>query len=337
MEMVYEIAGISRQGHYSNNKRMERNSVEQEAVLAEVRNLRLSHPNMGSRPMYKRLDVQSMGINKFEKMLKSKGLGIKIKRNKHKTTDGSKYKGKLYNLLNGKIINSINQVWVSDITYFQVNGKTFYIILIMDIYSRKILGYSISENMFSENNIAVLKQALKHRGQTSYANNLIHHSDKGSQYMSLAYKELLSDFEIMISVAENSLENGYAEKLNSTVKNDYLCFYATDNLKMLRKYLRHCVRLYNDERPHSSLNYLTPSQFEDMLQGKSGKQMKLYDFTQKPINEFYKGIQQSEYLMKKGSEEPDFPTAQSYSSNGCSPAEPFSASLCDANVNKNNK
>ena len=241
MEMVYEIAGISRQGHYSNTKRIDRNSVEQETILTEVRKARLFHPNMGSRPMYKYLDIQCMGINKFEKLLAAKGLGIKIKRNKHKTTDGSKYKGRLSNLLNGKVINNINQVWVSDITYFQVKDKTFYIILIMDIYSRKILGSGIYDNMFSENNIAVLRQSLKHRAIASYENNLIHHSDKGIQYMSLIYKKMLSDFEIRISVAENSLENAYAEKLNSTVKNDYLYFYATDSLKMLRKYLKHCV------------------------------------------------------------------------------------------------
>ena len=346
MEKVYEVAGISRQGHHSSLKRLASKEEKTEAILSQVRQARLLHHRMGSRVLHKQLNIQGMGINKFEKMLKAKGLGIKTKRNKHKTTDGSKYKGKETNLLNGKKVNSINQVWVSDITYFSVNNKTFYIIIIMDVYSRKILGCEVYENMFGKNNIFVLKQALKSRKQSSYNYTLIHHSDKGSQYTSIEYKKLLSKSKIRISVARNSLENGYAERINSTLKNDYLVFHATEDLKQLRKNLKRCVWLYNNDRPHSSLNYFSPVKFEQWLSTQTdgiGETIVLYDFTQGYTIEFFEGIEQPKNqsfdLTKKGSEEPDFSTAQDYSLKGCSPAEPFSASSCGAKVTRirNNK
>ena len=319
MEMVYEIACISRQGHHSNRKRIEVKKTVNDSVLSQVREARLSHPRMGSRPLYRLLNIQGMGINQFENLLLTEGLGIKIKRNRHKTTDGSKYKGRLCNLLNGKTVNAINQVWVSDITYFQVKEKTFYITIIMDIYSRKILGCEVYENMFAQNNISVLKQALKYRCHTTYSNDLIHHSDKGSQYMSTDYRKLLSDYDIRISVAEDSLQNGYAERINSTIKNDYLNFHKTEDLKKLRRNLKRCVWLYNHERPHSSLNYLTPAVFEQSLSKQlkgTGSEMILYDFTQDYMIEFFKGMGQSKnqfVYKKKGSGEPDFSTVQDYS------------------------
>ena len=341
MEKVYEVAGISRQGHHASLKRIASKAGTIDSILSQVRKTRLSHPNMGSRPLYKKLNIEGIGINKFEKLLKAEGLGIERKRNKHKTTDGSKYKGNDANLLNGKEVNSVNQVWVTDITYFQVNNETFYIIIIMDVYSRIILGCSVFKNMPKENNIAVLKQALKVRKQSSYNHTLIHHSDKGSQYTSIGYKEILLKYKIKMSLAKNSLENGYAERINSTIKNDYLVFHATEDLKQLRKNLKHCVWLYNHERPHSSLNYLTPVQFEQWLSTQEngiGETMTLYDFTQENnyTVEFFEGIgqpkNQSASPNEKGSEEPDFLTVQDYSLKGCSPAEPFSASSCGAKV-----
>ena len=110
MEQVYEIAGISRQGHYSHQKRLVSKLAKTESLLSVVRETRLSHPRMGSRPLYKLLNVEGIGINQFEKLLAREGLGIKRKRNRHKTTDGSKYKGGLSNLLNGIEIDTINQV-----------------------------------------------------------------------------------------------------------------------------------------------------------------------------------------------------------------------------------
>ena len=90
MEMLYAIAGISRQGHHSNSNRLDSKQAVKVLVLPEVRKARASHPRMGSRPLFKMLNIQGMGINQFETLLSTEGLDIKQKRNRHKTTDGSK-------------------------------------------------------------------------------------------------------------------------------------------------------------------------------------------------------------------------------------------------------
>ena len=228
-------------------------------VLGLVRQARLSHPRMGSRPLYKMLNISGMGINQFERLLSEEGLCIKRKRNRSKTTDGHLFKGKIMNLTNGKVLDGINQLWVSDITYFQRGNKNFYIILMMDVYSRVIIGAGIYTDMFSDNNILVLKASLRERGIKNYDGSLIHHSDKGSQFMSKAYRELLKKYGIELSVAENSLQNAYAERLNGIIKNDYLEFFHTEDLSQLRRHLNRSVWLYNNQRPHSALKYTRTS------------------------------------------------------------------------------
>jgi transposase InsO family protein len=262
MEKMYEISGISRQGHYKISKRKTARESQRAHIILQVRQARISHPRMGSRPLHKMLKIECVGINQFERLLSSNGMGIKVKRNKRKTTDGHLHKERETNKMNGKSIDGINQAWVSDITYFQSGSKIFYITMIMDIYSRKILGTAIHTDMFAVNTLSVLKASIKSRGILNYEYKLIHHSDKGSQYMSTVYRNILSYHKIEMSVAENSLQNAYAERINGTIKNDYLQFYKTENLTQLRKYLRHTISLYNSHRPHSSLNYMTPEAFE---------------------------------------------------------------------------
>ena len=273
VQAKYKYCGISRQCHHTCTVYEVRGKAKKLAcgkdlvrveVLGLVRQARLSHPRMGSRPLYKMLNVSGMGINKFERLLSEEGLGIKRKRNRSKTTDGHLFKGKIKNLINGKVLDDINQLWVSDITYFQRGDKNFYIILIMDVYSRVIIGYGIYTDMFSDNNtctvyevrgILVLKASLRKRGIKNYGGALIHHSDKGSQFMSKAYRELLGKYGIVLSVAENSLQNAYAERLNGT----RLEFFHTEDLSQLRRHLNRSVWLYNNQRPHSALKYTRTS------------------------------------------------------------------------------
>jgi transposase InsO family protein len=332
MEAVYHISGISRQGHSQARARLVSQKSRKESVLSSVALARVSHPRMGSRPLYKMLGVEGMGINQFERLLSEEGLGIRRKRNKRKTTDGHLFQGRAVNKINGMILTDINQVWVSDITYFQTGNKTFYITMIMDVYSRRILGADIYPDMFSENNLKVLQQSLKMRGITHYKGGLIHHSDKGSQYMSEKYKSKLIAYGIELSVAENSLQNGYAERINGIIKNDYLQFFHSEDIKQLRRYLKHCVSLYNSERPHSSIGYLTPEAYEKSLTENKHREMHLYNFNTKVSVEFFSGISDqngdSQNEKQALKEEPAIPIEQGYSLMGCSPAEPISASPC---------
>jgi transposase InsO family protein len=342
MEAIYEYCGISRQGHHQAKKLSHHKNLVREDVLRQVRQARLSHPRMGSRPLHKMLGISDIGINQFERLLSAEGLCIKRRRNRCKTTDGHLFKGKVTNLINGKVLDEVNQLWVSDITYFQRSDKVFYIILLMDVYSRMILGSGIYTDMFSDNNLLVLRSCLKQRGIKDYGGNLIHHSDKGSQYMSKAYKEMLKKHGIELSVAENSLQNAYAERLNGIIKNDYLQFFHTEDLPQLRRHLKRSVWLYNHKRPHSALKYMTPVEYEDYLKNGEHEKMTLYDFSPKIVDEFFSGIgnrNDSASMIKKQTLnlEPVIPVGQRYSFVGCSPAEPSSASLCQCKSSNNQK
>jgi putative transposase len=280
MESVYEISGVSRQGYFQEKKRgMQKESIV-ERTQEMVLQVRADHPKMAARPMHYMLNIDMMGINKFEELLSSLGLGIKRKKRCIKTTNSNHNYRTYVNLVNGIVLDGINQLWVSDITYFITKEKVYYIIFIQDVYSRAILGYSASDNMYTINNIETLKMALKSRSAKAVP-GLIHHSDKGSQYCSNEYIKLMKSSGMKISMASNSLENPYAERLNGIIKNDYLVAYDTSTLNKLKKSLDKVVWLYNNERPHSELGYLSPAKYEDKIANIAIEQrykMELYDF-----------------------------------------------------------
>ena len=186
------------------------------------------------------------------------------------------------NLVHGKIITDINCLWASDITYFKPYDQTFYIVVILDVYSRRIIGYSASDNMFAINNQKALSMAMNTRRQKQFT-GMIHHSDKGSQYSSKEYVKMLTSANIQISMAETCLENGYAERVIGTLKNDYLRMYNIITLKQLQTTLARQVKLYNN-CPHGELGKLSSLAFEKYISGKSKQEhpvMQLYDFRQK--------------------------------------------------------
>jgi len=280
METIYAISGISCQGYYQQKQRLDVKIFLHKRIVEMVKQVRKEHPRMGSRPMCHLLKVQCIGINKFEDIVSSSGLGIEKKRLWIKTTH-SNHNLQIYdNLTYGLELNGINQLWVSDITYYIKINQVYYLIFIQDVYSRRIIGYSSSDNMYTQNNIKALKMAFKLRKSAKYT-ELIHHSDKGSQYCSNEYTKQLKKAGIQISMAKNSLENPYAERLNGIIKNDYLAFREVNNIKQLNKALKEVVFIYNHKRPHSELDYLTPVEYEKKMQKLPKDQvntMKLYDF-----------------------------------------------------------
>lgn len=114
-----------------------------------------------------------------------------------------------------------HQVLQSDITYFYLNDDSYYIVFILDVYTRKIIGYNVSSNMRHESNIKALKMALK-QIDLKERSNMIHHSDRGSQYGSKAYVKILNDSGIKISMGLKAQDNAFAERINGTIKNEYL-------------------------------------------------------------------------------------------------------------------
>lgn len=285
MEQLYFVAGISRQYYFKAIKTQSRNQILYSRILEAVLEIRESHPRMGARSLHKMMNLHGeIGVNRFERYLQQAGLGIEQKRSFIITTNSNHPWLKYKNLLYGIKLTGINQVWSSDITYFIIAEKVFYIIFIEDVYSRRILGYAANDNMFADNNIEVLLDCIKQRGNVSFA-DLIHHSDKGSQYCSKVYISILEKHNIKISMAETSLENAYVERLNGTIKNGYLYpRKKVHDLKSLRRELDIVVKLYNEEKPHSKLGMLTPVEFENQLSKikmQDRKVLELHDFTKR--------------------------------------------------------
>jgi putative transposase len=242
----------------------------------QVKKIRKKHKNMGARVMYHQLKIDTVGINKFEKIVSENGLSVKIRRRRIITTNGL-YEKTDKNLINNLVLFNINQVIAGDITYLILNDKTYYIFTLKDMYSKRVIGLYGSDTMLATNAIITLRQAIKLRGESIF--KCIHHSDAGSQYKSKAYKNVLQRHQLKMSIAENCLQNGMAEQLNGIIKNDYIDTNIK-NLRDLNKQLTEIKRLINEEKPVKELGYKTPVEFEQWLEHQvNPPKMKLYDFT----------------------------------------------------------
>jgi putative transposase len=223
------------------------------------------HPGMGLRTMYDMLKPDGIGRDAFITLGLQQGFRLKTVEKYTRTTYSVK-SNRYGNLLGGIIFTGINQLWSSDITYYFMVDQFYYIVLVMDVYSRRVVGYSLADNMRAENNVTALKMALKTRGIQHYQNTLIHHSDKGTQYASDAYTELLDGYGIQISMCTEVYENTHIERLNDTIKNQYLNRWNIQNIKELKQKLSETIHTYNYTRPHQSIDKLSPVQYEKHLE-----------------------------------------------------------------------
>lgn len=225
---------------------------------------------MGLRLMYEQFEPNGIGRDAFIALGLLNGFRLKAPVNPVKTTWPDKT-SPYPNLIADKYLTNVNQLWVSDLFYFHLGGKHYYIVLIMDVYSRRIIGYSAADNMRAENNVQALNQALKIRGIKKYRHQLIHHSDRGSQYVSQAYTNLLNDHQIQISMCINVLDNSYMERLNGTIKNSYLKLWPIENeLQLKSQFIHKAIDGYNN-RQHRSLEKKTPIEFETYVKQLSKK------------------------------------------------------------------
>jgi putative transposase len=261
MTDLYMLCGISKQGHLQALKEEKLFLAKQVLYFNLIIEARELHPVMGLRNIYETYQPEGIGRDAFILLGKSAGFQLENRAKPTRTTFSVK-SNRYKNLLHEQWFTDINQVWVSDITYFDVKGKYYYITFIMDVYSRRIVGYHAADNMRAENNIYALNMALKLRGVKNYKQQLIHHSDKGSQYIANDYTNLLDEMGILISMCNEVYENAHIERVNGTIKNDYLIHYNIQNFEQLIKGLKKAVDIYNFQRPHKALNRMSPCQFE---------------------------------------------------------------------------
>lgn len=264
MRLFYDVIGISKQGVYDMEHRWRKRSESMENLLCMVQEIRSKHPTMAVRHMYHKLQPQNIGRDKFEEFCSIHGLGAKRHRNYRRTTDSYGVK-RFENLERGFTPQSMNQLWQSDITYFEVMGRFYYLTFIVDSFSRYIVGYSVSKYLMTEHTtIPALKMAIKFRKKENVS-NLILHSDGGGQYYDKDFLKLTKSYNIRNSMCEYAWENGKAERINGVIKNNYLIHKNITSFNMLVKEVGKTVRLYNTDKPHCKLNYLTPADYEKML------------------------------------------------------------------------
>jgi transposase InsO family protein len=264
MNALYAIAGISKQGHFQAISRLKYLAQVAVLVLQLVVDLRVIHPRIGVRKLYHLLGFQEIGRDGLFDLLRTHNLLIKPLRSRIKTTwphPSANFK----NLVSGMTLSGINQVWVSDITYILLLGYPCYLHQIMDLYSRRIIGYCLSKTLRAEATIKMLRMALKTRGIKKYNQQLIHHSDRGSQYISTEYCKLLGQYEIRISMGKSALENAYSERVNGIIKNEYIYPRGSKYFKGLDKVTHQDIHSYNHLRPHGELGMMTPVSFEESL------------------------------------------------------------------------
>jgi len=283
---VLELCGISRQAHF---QALQRSLKQQQKAVLHVRMMeqtRAIHPGMGLRTMYDMLHPDGIGRDGFIALGLQEGFRLKTVEKQTRTTYSVK-SNRYGNLLGEMEFTDINQLWSSDITYLYCLEQFFYIVFIMDVYSRRIIGYSLAENMRAENNVAALQMALHTRGIDKYHHQLIHHSDKGTQYASDDYTEQLQKHQIQISMCNEVYENTHIERVNDTIKNQYLNRMAISGKGDLKTKLAQSVKAYNEQRPHQRLNRIPPVVYEQkLLQIDKEKRMKMKIYTVK-INHDY--------------------------------------------------
>jgi putative transposase len=232
-------------------------------LLTEAEELRKEHPGCGLEKMYYSLNPDFIGRDRFIELFMELGFGLKKRINYKRTTYSvsSKYK----NLIKGLVVNKPSIIWQTDITYYDVNNKFYYVVFIIDVYTKVIVGYEVSDNMRATANMKAMQMAL-----ANYEAPMIHHSDRGGQYIYGEYIKLLKDNKCKISMSKSSQDNAYAERINRTIKEEYLDHWRPSDFKTLKQQTEKAVENYNNKRIHNNLDRMKPVEFYKSL-GKTNK------------------------------------------------------------------
>lgn len=264
LEKLCGLFGLTRQAYYQFIKRGVSHVVEHEFIIQRVLEIRKDHRRMGGRKLYHKLtpffeDHQiKMGRDSFFRLLAAHNLLVKKRKRRVYTTNSFHWLRKYPNLIKNFNPSAPNQLWVSDITYWKCGPCFLYISLITDAYSHMVVGYHVAETLESVESVQALNMAISTLSDRSY--DLIHHSDRGAQYCSGIYVEILRCNTIQISMTESGdpLENPIAERENGILKDEYLWDQKANSLEEAKLILDRSIELYNIDRPHMSISNLTP-------------------------------------------------------------------------------
>lgn len=258
MNALYRTIGLSKQAVAQYQERQEVFDQKMSGLVKQADALRAEHPGCGVEKMYSALSPDFIGRDRFVEAMMGMGYRLKKKRNYRRTTVAAK---EYYpNLIKGLVVDGPGQVWQSDITYLPIGERHFYGVFIIDVYTKEIVGYQVSDHMRAVANVMALELALKEHGPPR-----IHHSDRGSQYTYKGYTERLEGLGCQLSMAESAQDNAYAERINRTLKEEYLDYWNPKDFKDLKRCVDKAVKQYNNNRPHNNIGKIPPKKYKNKV------------------------------------------------------------------------
>lgn len=263
LRVVCRLLGYTRQAYHKRRRSEERTAIRSELVIQQVIRIRTLQKRIGVRKLHHMLSGFlsehriEMGRDHLYDLLRESGLLVRKRRLKKPRTTVSLPFWRYPNLIREFVPTHSGQLWVSDITYVRVGGGFAYLSLVTDAYSRKIVGHCLGGDLSAKGCVAALKMAQRNNPSRE---GLIHHSDRGMQYSSSAYVKVLGK-RTRVSMTEKGdpLENAIAERVNGILK-DELLDKRFESFREARERIDEAISIYNNLRPHLSLDMLTPQQ-----------------------------------------------------------------------------
>jgi putative transposase len=261
MDRICRNFGKSRQAFYKEVKARISEGLQEAIVIKTVQQIRRSQPRVGGRKLQKMLLPLSIEISRdglFD-ILREESLLVRVRKNYRRTTSSTHRFRKYSNLIKELSITKPNEVFVSDITYLDTIEGFCYLALVTDLYSRKIVGWDVSESLSMEGCQRALRMALK---GVKDPEKLIHHSDRGFQYCNPRYIQILESLNSKISMTEEChvYENAVAERVNGILKNEFLLGEKLQSFNHAQALTAQAVTIYNQQRLHTSIGYKTPEE-----------------------------------------------------------------------------
>ena len=259
--------GVSRQGLYKRAKAYDQGLSQEKMIISFVRKTRLTQDKIGMRKLHRMFlnghPEMAVGRDYFMKICQTYKLTyhLNCQKKRYKSADvkGEPLSGVVPNLVpKGLLTIRSNVIWCSDITYLKAGGEHVYLSLVVDYHSRKIVGWHLSDNMKTDEVIKALDKALQQAPRTK---GIIHHSDRGSQYRSVQYQKYLKLHNMTPSMTDGGkpYQNAKVERINGILKHELGLIKHAENIHILRANVAEAIHIYNAQRLHSSLAYLTPN------------------------------------------------------------------------------
>jgi transposase InsO family protein len=268
MERFYKYMGMSRQGAKQGIASFQKEKTMMGEIEVLVTNYRLKKDRRaGSRTLFYNLGIKvlyGIGVTRFEGLMSKYGLSLHPLQTRIITTKSSLQSWNYRNLTSGLELQSINKLVVGDLTYINWGKKRYYLFCLTDVYSGRIVGYSLSTRMRSEDAMIALNMWMILRGMQNLL-LCIHHTDGGGQYFSKIYLKALRKLGVRVSVAKNCLQNGYAEQRNGLIKHHLIPTISSVKEKHLHKGMGQVIEYYNAERKQAALGWKSPVEFEKYI------------------------------------------------------------------------